>query len=70
MAKSWVPKDQTIPTDIARRIVRRDGTPPEVMALTLDVNFGAIDASKSVLLHIPHESLSNRKIELAQFVLP
>ncbi|KAG5641231.1 hypothetical protein DXG03_005688 [Asterophora parasitica] len=43
VAKTWVPKDQTIPADVAPRIVRRSGAQPLVVALTLDTNFAAIN---------------------------
>ncbi|KAF8064456.1 hypothetical protein FPV67DRAFT_223610 [Lyophyllum atratum] len=43
VARAWVPKDQSIPSDIAQRIARRAGVQPLVMALTLDTNFAAID---------------------------
>ncbi|KAF7378215.1 hypothetical protein MSAN_00246200 [Mycena sanguinolenta] len=44
--KSWIPADQSMPADIAARIVRRDGSQPQVQALTLDTNFTAVDSSK------------------------
>ncbi|KAG5642839.1 hypothetical protein DXG03_002045 [Asterophora parasitica] len=43
VVKTWVPKDQTLPADVSRRVVRRSGAQPLVMALTLDTNFAAID---------------------------
>jgi len=46
VAKSCVPADQSIPASIAPRLVRRDGSQPEVKALSLDTNFGAVDTSK------------------------
>lgn len=46
VANAWIPADQSIPSSIAARIVRRDGTQPQVKALSLDTNFTAIDASK------------------------
>ncbi|KAJ6480450.1 hypothetical protein C8R45DRAFT_1005441 [Mycena sanguinolenta] len=45
--KSWIPTDQSIPANIAARIVRRDGSQPQVQALTLDTNFTAVDSSKT-----------------------
>ncbi|KAF5381809.1 hypothetical protein D9615_005580 [Tricholomella constricta] len=47
VARAWVPEDQSIPSSIAGKIVRRDGTQPEVKALALDTNFKAIDSSKT-----------------------
>jgi len=38
--------DQSIPSHIARRLVRRDGQTPEVQALALDTNFAAVDPSQ------------------------
>ncbi|KAJ6546623.1 hypothetical protein B0H10DRAFT_2131051 [Mycena sp. CBHHK59/15] len=43
IAKAWVPDDQSIPASVARRLVRRDGTQPQVKALALDTNFDAAD---------------------------
>ncbi|KAJ7238335.1 hypothetical protein B0H12DRAFT_1137567 [Mycena haematopus] len=45
--KTWVPADQSIPANIAARIVRRDGSQPQVQAITLDTNFTAADSSKT-----------------------
>ncbi|KAJ7830738.1 hypothetical protein B0H14DRAFT_2365610 [Mycena olivaceomarginata] len=45
--KAWVPADQSIPASIAARIARRDGTTPQVQAITLDTNFAAADNSKT-----------------------
>ncbi|KAF8877431.1 hypothetical protein BD779DRAFT_1448538, partial [Infundibulicybe gibba] len=47
VAKASDPADQSIPPTIAARLVRRDGQPPKVRGLTLDTNFGAVDASKN-----------------------
>ncbi|TFK33758.1 hypothetical protein BDQ12DRAFT_614698 [Crucibulum laeve] len=47
VAKSWVPDDQSIPANISSSIVRRDGTQPQVKALTIDTNFAAVDTSKT-----------------------
>jgi len=52
VAKSWVPADQSIPASIAPRLVRRDGSQPEVKALSLDTNFGAVDTSKAGKVNI------------------
>ncbi|KAF5370996.1 hypothetical protein D9615_010020 [Tricholomella constricta] len=43
ISKAWVPEDQSIPKDIARRLVRRQGVQPRVQALALDTNFAAVD---------------------------
>ncbi|KAJ7333435.1 hypothetical protein DFH08DRAFT_306238 [Mycena albidolilacea] len=45
--KAWVPADQSIPASIAARIARRDGTTPQVQAITLDTNFAAANNSKT-----------------------
>ncbi|KAF9257304.1 hypothetical protein L218DRAFT_1006314 [Marasmius fiardii PR-910] len=45
IAKAWIPKDQSIPDTVAKRLVRRDGVPPVVKALRLDTDFAA--AAKS-----------------------
>ncbi|KAJ6551974.1 hypothetical protein B0H19DRAFT_182463 [Mycena capillaripes] len=52
VAKAWVPEDQSIPSSIAARLVRRDGTQPEVKALSLDTNFDAVDYSKTGAVNI------------------
>lgn len=46
ISRAWVPEDQSIPQNIAKRLVRRDGVEPEVKALRLDTNFAAADPSK------------------------
>ncbi|KAJ7197817.1 hypothetical protein GGX14DRAFT_700233 [Mycena pura] len=53
VSKAWVPADQSVPASIAARLVRRDGTPPpQVKALSLDTNFGAVDHSKTGIVNI------------------
>ncbi|KAF7368686.1 hypothetical protein MVEN_00193100 [Mycena venus] len=52
VAKAWVPDDQSIPSSIAARLVRRDGAQPQVKALSLDTNFGAVDWSKTGQVNI------------------
>ncbi|KAJ7150475.1 hypothetical protein C8R43DRAFT_494922 [Mycena crocata] len=52
IAKAWVPEDQSIPSTVAARLVRRDGTQPEVKALSLDTNFDAVDSSKIGVVNI------------------
>lgn len=47
ISRAWVPEDQSIPASIAGKIVRRDGSQPEVKALALDTNFEAVDTSKT-----------------------
>ncbi|KAJ6480353.1 hypothetical protein C8R45DRAFT_1005238 [Mycena sanguinolenta] len=47
VAKAWVSEDQSIPSGIAARLVRRDGTQPQVQALALDTDFGSVDYSKT-----------------------
>jgi hypothetical protein len=44
VAKAWIPDDQSIPSNVAARIVRRDGSTPEVKALTLDTDFSGTSA--------------------------
>ncbi|KAJ3512020.1 hypothetical protein NLJ89_g3766 [Agrocybe chaxingu] len=41
ITNAWVPEDQSIPTEVARSLVRRDGTLPQVQALHLSTEFGA-----------------------------
>ncbi|KAJ7474871.1 hypothetical protein FB451DRAFT_1246878 [Mycena latifolia] len=52
VAKAWVPEDQSLPSSVAARLVRRDGTQPEVKALSLDTNFDAVDWSKTGVVNI------------------
>ncbi|KAJ6483567.1 hypothetical protein C8R47DRAFT_1017685 [Mycena vitilis] len=52
VAKAWVPEDQSIPSTVAARLVRRDGTQPQVKALSLDTNFDAVDWSKTGAVNI------------------
>ncbi|KAJ7708198.1 hypothetical protein B0H17DRAFT_1191688 [Mycena rosella] len=52
VAKAWIPEDQSIPSSIASRLVRRDGTQPEVKALSLDTNFNAVDWSQTGVVNI------------------
>ncbi|KDQ51373.1 hypothetical protein JAAARDRAFT_41224 [Jaapia argillacea MUCL 33604] len=46
VAKAWVPADQSIPMSFAR-LLRRDGTMPQVQALSIHTNFSAVDTSKN-----------------------
>lgn len=44
VSKAWVHADQSIPDNIQKRIVRRDGAPPpQVKGLSLDTKFSNID---------------------------
>ncbi|KAJ7266370.1 hypothetical protein B0H12DRAFT_1099380 [Mycena haematopus] len=52
VAKAWVSEDQSIPSSIAARLVRRDGTQPQVQALALDTDFGSVDYSKTGQVNI------------------
>ncbi|KAJ7112068.1 hypothetical protein C8R43DRAFT_1159303 [Mycena crocata] len=45
IAKSWVPEDQSIPTSIKARLVRRNSSPPVVKALAIDTNFDGLESS-------------------------
>ncbi|KAJ6531427.1 hypothetical protein DFH09DRAFT_933845 [Mycena vulgaris] len=52
VAKAWVPEDQSIPSSVAARLVRRDGTQPEVKALSLDTDFESVDWSQTGMVNI------------------
>ncbi|KAJ7819565.1 hypothetical protein B0H14DRAFT_2372479 [Mycena olivaceomarginata] len=52
VANAWVPDDQSIPASIAKRLVRRDGSTPQVKALTIDTSFDAVDYSKTGQVNI------------------
>ncbi|KAJ7929628.1 hypothetical protein B0H13DRAFT_2539771 [Mycena leptocephala] len=52
VAKAWVPEDQSIPSSVAARLVRRGGKQPQVKALSLDTNFDAVDWSKTGSVNI------------------
>jgi hypothetical protein len=41
ITKNWVHKDQTLPVELARRLYRRDGVLPEVIGLSIDIDFSA-----------------------------
>jgi len=43
ISKAWTPTNQSIPHNVARRLVTRDGETPVVRALSIDMNFGASD---------------------------
>ncbi|KAG6889555.1 hypothetical protein C0995_016682 [Termitomyces sp. Mi166 len=47
VARAWIPDDQSIPESIAGKVVRRDGSQPQVKALALDTDFSAVDMSKA-----------------------
>lgn len=46
VSRSWVHEDQTIPSSIAARIVRRADAQPEVRGLALDTDFSKVDPSQ------------------------
>ncbi|THU98958.1 hypothetical protein K435DRAFT_795246 [Dendrothele bispora CBS 962.96] len=48
VAKAWIPDDQSIPSNIAARVVRRDGNAPQVKALALDTDFSSGSSSDPV----------------------
>ncbi|KAK7457182.1 hypothetical protein VKT23_010481 [Stygiomarasmius scandens] len=48
VARSWVPDDQSIPSNIAARVVRRDGSSSQVKALALDTDFSSGNSSDPV----------------------
>ncbi|KAJ7143852.1 hypothetical protein C8R44DRAFT_864873 [Mycena epipterygia] len=52
VSKAWVPEDQSIPASVTARLVRRDGTQPQVKALSLDTDFDAVDYSKTGAVNI------------------
>ncbi|KAG6864360.1 hypothetical protein C0991_010233, partial [Blastosporella zonata] len=45
VARAWIPDDQSIPSSVAGKVVRRDDTQPQVKALALDTDFQAVDPS-------------------------
>ncbi|KAH6904652.1 hypothetical protein BKA70DRAFT_1108941 [Coprinopsis sp. MPI-PUGE-AT-0042] len=47
ISRAWVPENQSIPDNVAKKLVRRDGTQPEVKALHIDTDFAAVDAKKT-----------------------
>ncbi|KAJ7471656.1 hypothetical protein B0H11DRAFT_1729811 [Mycena galericulata] len=47
VARAWVPADQSIPASISARIIRRDGSQPQVQAITLDTNYAAVNNTKT-----------------------
>jgi hypothetical protein len=55
IAKSWVSENQTIPSGVGAKLVRRDGKPvPKVQALALDTSFAAVNAKASVFGVVTH----------------
>ncbi|KAJ7037892.1 hypothetical protein C8F04DRAFT_952076 [Mycena alexandri] len=64
ISDAWVSADQSIPASVQKRIVRRDGTPPVVKALALDVNFDAVDYSLTGPVNIEIEG-GNAPVEAA-----
>ncbi|KAH8810481.1 hypothetical protein DL96DRAFT_1685532 [Flagelloscypha sp. PMI_526] len=49
IGRAWISEDQTVPQDIARRLVRRAGAPPQVRGVAIDTDFAAIDTSKGTI---------------------
>ncbi|KAF7304739.1 hypothetical protein MKEN_01188000 [Mycena kentingensis (nom. inval.)] len=47
ISRAWIPEDQSIPSDIAKRLVRRAGAPPVVKALAIDTNWDAVKTTKT-----------------------
>ncbi|TFK47998.1 hypothetical protein OE88DRAFT_1738119 [Heliocybe sulcata] len=45
VAKAWVSTDQSMPDLVKANLTRRDGTVPQVQALTLDTSWSSIDSS-------------------------
>jgi len=59
VAKHWIPEDQSIPQDTMKRIVRRDGAPTQVQAMTISTDFesGNVDALGGVNLAVQGANL-------------
>ncbi|TFK26040.1 hypothetical protein FA15DRAFT_589233 [Coprinopsis marcescibilis] len=47
ISRAWDPEDQSIPSSIAKRLVRRDGEAPQVRALRIDTDFAKVDTARS-----------------------
>ncbi|KAF7295672.1 hypothetical protein MIND_01107500 [Mycena indigotica] len=58
IARAWEPADQSIPSQLQSRLVRRDGTVPVVKALRLDTNFDLVDYSQTGVVNIEISSLA------------
>ncbi|KXN88374.1 hypothetical protein AN958_07417 [Leucoagaricus sp. SymC.cos] len=41
ISKAWIPTDQSIPSSVAKRLVKRDGETPVVKAVSIDLDFNA-----------------------------
>ncbi|KAJ7052666.1 hypothetical protein C8F01DRAFT_1261454 [Mycena amicta] len=52
VSNAWIPTDQSIPASIAARVVRRDGVPAQVKALSLDTNFDSVNHAKTGVVNI------------------
>ncbi|KAJ6587509.1 hypothetical protein DFH09DRAFT_229978 [Mycena vulgaris] len=52
VANIGVHPDQSIPASLAPRIVRRDGSQPQVQAITLDTDYAAVDHAKTGAVHL------------------
>ncbi|KAJ7068398.1 hypothetical protein C8F01DRAFT_608267 [Mycena amicta] len=63
IAKAWEPADQSIPSQLQSRIVRRDGSAPVVKALRLDTDFDSVDYSQTGIVNIEISSLAGAEIE-------
>jgi hypothetical protein len=48
VAKHWIPEDQSIPRETMRRIIRRDGVPPQVQAMSINTDFTSGDVKKLI----------------------
>jgi hypothetical protein len=46
VAKYWTPQDQSIPQEAMNKIVRRDGVPPQVQAMSIDTDFASGNVTK------------------------
>ncbi|KAJ7174894.1 hypothetical protein C8R46DRAFT_1347894 [Mycena filopes] len=47
ISNAWTPTDQSIPSSVSARLVRRSGATPTVKALSIDTDWEAVDWSKT-----------------------
>ncbi|KAK7457234.1 hypothetical protein VKT23_010536 [Stygiomarasmius scandens] len=47
ISRNWVHEDQSLPSNLARSIRRRDGTTPDVQGLAVDTDFAAVDPAQN-----------------------
>ncbi|TFK96038.1 hypothetical protein BDV98DRAFT_576837 [Pterulicium gracile] len=46
VARAWVSEDQELPETVASKLLRRDGSAPEVMAMQLDTEWSEVDQTE------------------------